>query len=87
VLQYVCHMPEAPAVWLPRRIVRVAYQGKPLASRWSHVDKWRPLRRYAVTFAEMLVEHVRELFPVTRPSEPKRGGADVLAGEGGTPLA
>jgi DNA-binding transcriptional LysR family regulator len=54
------------------RIVRVTYQGKPLreplALFW---DKRRPLPRYAMAFCEMLAEHVGEVFPITRPPEPK----------------
>ena len=55
------------------RIVRVTYRGKPLreplAVFW---DKRRPLPRYATAFCEMLGEHMRQVFPITRPSEPKR---------------
>jgi len=54
----------------PLRIVRVTYRGKPLreplAIFW---DKRRPLPRYATTFCEMLAAHVREVFPISRPSE------------------
>jgi LysR family nitrogen assimilation transcriptional regulator len=57
----------------PLRIVRVAYRGEPLreplAIFW---DKRRPLPRYAAAFCDMLAEHVREVFPISRPSEPKR---------------
>jgi DNA-binding transcriptional LysR family regulator len=56
------------------RIVSVTYQRKPLreplAVFW---DKRRPLPRYAMAFCEMLEAHVREVFPITRPSEPKAG--------------
>ena len=56
------------------RIVRVTYRGKPLreplAVFWG---KRRPLPRYAAAFCEMLGQYVREVFPITRPSEPKRG--------------
>ena len=55
------------------RIVRVTYLGKalrePLAVFW---ERRRPLPRYAVAFCELLAEHVREVFPVSRPSGPKR---------------
>ena len=33
-------------------------------------NKRRPLPPYAVAFCEMLAERVRELFPITQPSEP-----------------
>jgi DNA-binding transcriptional LysR family regulator len=56
------------------RIVRVTYRGKPLreplAIFW---DKRRPLPPYATAFCEMLAEYAREVFPISRPSEPKRG--------------
>ena len=55
------------------RIVRVTYLGKalrePLAVFW---ERRRPLPRYAVAFCELLAEHVREVFPISRPSGPKR---------------
>ena len=58
----------------PLRIVRVTYRGKPLreplAVFW---DKRRPLPSYATAFCAMLAEYVREVFPISRPSEPKRG--------------
>jgi DNA-binding transcriptional LysR family regulator len=54
---------------------RVTYRGKslrePLAIFW---DKRRPLPRYAATFCEMLAEHVREVFPITRPSASRGDG-------------
>jgi DNA-binding transcriptional LysR family regulator len=55
------------------RIVRVAHRGKslrePLAIFW---DARRPLPRYAEAFCAMLAEHVREVFPISRPSESTR---------------
>jgi DNA-binding transcriptional LysR family regulator len=55
------------------RIVGVTYRGKPLreplAVFW---DKRRPLPRYATAFCEMLGQYMRKVFPITRPSEPKR---------------
>lgn len=51
------------------RIVSLTYRGKalrePLAILW---DKRRPRSRYAAAFCQMLAEHVREIFPITRPS-------------------
>lgn len=56
----------------PLRAVRVTYRGEslrePLAIFW---DKRRPLPGYATSFCEMLAEHVRRVFPITRPTEPK----------------
>lgn len=58
------------------RIVRVTYRDKPLreplAIFW---DKRRPLPSYATAFCTMLAEYVREVFPISRPSEPERGAA------------
>lgn len=54
------------------RIVGVTYRGmllrEPLTILW---DKRRPLPPYAMAFCEMLAEHVRKVFPITRPTEPK----------------
>lgn len=53
------------------RVVGVTYQGRPLreplAIFW---ERRRPLPRYATAFCHMLAAHVREVFPITRPSEP-----------------
>ena len=57
----------------PLRIVRVTYRGKslrePLALFW---DNRRPLPSYATAFCAMLAQHVREVFPISRPSELRR---------------
>lgn len=57
------------------RIVRVIYRRRPLreplALFW---DKRRPLPQYGAAFCAMLAEHVREVFPISRPSQSKRGG-------------
>jgi DNA-binding transcriptional LysR family regulator len=54
------------------RIVSVTHRGKPLreplAIFW---DKRRPLPRYAAAFCQMFREHMREVFPITRPTEPE----------------
>jgi DNA-binding transcriptional LysR family regulator len=56
------------------RIVGVTYQGRPLreplAIFW---DRRRPQPRYATAFCQMLAEYVRDVFPITRPSEPVAG--------------
>jgi DNA-binding transcriptional LysR family regulator len=58
----------------PLHIVRVTYRGKPLreplALFW---DKRRPMPSYATAFCEMLAQRVREVFPISRPSERRRG--------------
>jgi len=54
------------------QIVRVTYRGQPLREPLTVLwDKRRPLPRDATTFCEMWAKHVREAFPITRPSEPK----------------
>jgi DNA-binding transcriptional LysR family regulator len=54
------------------RIVGIAYRGKrlrePLTIFW---DKRRPLPHYATVFCEMLAAYMRQVFPITRPSELK----------------
>jgi DNA-binding transcriptional LysR family regulator len=58
----------------PLRIARVTYRGKPLreplAVFW---DKRRSLPSYASGFCAMLAEYVREVFPISRPSQLKPG--------------
>jgi len=55
------------------RIASVTYRGKalrePLAVFW---DRRRPLPRHATAFCEMLAAYAREVFPITRPSEPAK---------------
>jgi DNA-binding transcriptional LysR family regulator len=57
----------------PLRVVRLTYRGKPLreplALFW---DKRRPLPSYATAFCAMLAQRVREVFPISRPSERRR---------------
>jgi DNA-binding transcriptional LysR family regulator len=56
------------------QIARVTYRGRsvrePLTIFW---DKRRPLPRYAAAFCEMCADHVRAVFPITRPSGSKTG--------------
>lgn len=53
------------------KIAPITYQGRrlrePLAVLW---DKRRPLPRYATVFCQMWAEHVRAVFPITRPTVP-----------------
>ncbi len=54
------------------RIVGVTYRGKPLREQLVILwDKRRRLPRYATAYCEMLAEHVRKVFPITRPTDPK----------------
>lgn len=51
------------------RIAAVTYRGKPVREPMLILwDKRRPQPRYATAFCEMLAEHVRETFPISRPS-------------------
>ena len=53
------------------RIVGVTYRGKPLRQGMLILwDKRRPRPGYATAYCEMLAKHVREIFPITRPSDP-----------------
>jgi DNA-binding transcriptional LysR family regulator len=58
------------------RIVRLTYRRRPLREPLFIVwDKRRPLPPYAIAFCEMWAEHVRKIFPTTRPSVSKSGAA------------
>ena len=54
------------------RIVSLTYRGRqlrePLTVMW---DKRRPLPRFAAAFREMWAAYVREIFPITRPTDPE----------------
>jgi DNA-binding transcriptional LysR family regulator len=58
------------------RIVRVAHRRKPLRERlviqW---DNRRPIPPYAESFCETLAEYIRDVFPITQPSEGKTSAA------------
>jgi DNA-binding transcriptional LysR family regulator len=55
------------------QIVRVIHRRKPLCERLAIFwDSRRPLPSYATTFCTMLAQHVREVFPISRPSGPER---------------
>jgi DNA-binding transcriptional LysR family regulator len=51
------------------KIARIVFRGgplrEPLAILW---DNRRPLPRYATAFCQMWAEHVRMVFPITRPT-------------------
>jgi DNA-binding transcriptional LysR family regulator len=50
-------------------ICGLAFRGKPLREPLSIVwDKRRPLPSYAAKFAELWADHVRAVFPITRPT-------------------
>jgi DNA-binding transcriptional LysR family regulator len=53
------------------RTIGLAYRGRtlrePLTISW---DRRRPLPRFATDYCEMLAAHMREVFPISRPTEP-----------------
>ena len=56
------------------KIVRIVFRGRPLREPLAVLwDKRRPLPRYAIAFCQMWSEHVRAVFPITRPTEPMAG--------------
>src|SRR5438876_289548 len=56
------------------RIVRVTHRRKPLRDRFAiQWDKRRPMPPYAEGFCEMLAEYMREILPITRPTESQTG--------------
>ncbi len=63
------------------RMMRVTYHGKPLNHPLTILsNKRRPLPPYATAFCEMLAEHVRKVFPITRPSARRAKRAPVRRG-------
>src|ERR1700744_4597029 len=53
------------------RIVGLTYRGRPLREALTiSWDKRRPLPRFATAYCEMLAAHMREIFPITKPTEP-----------------
>ena len=54
------------------RVLGITYRGRllrePLTISW---DKRRPLPRFAADYCGMLAAYMREIFPITRPTEPK----------------
>jgi DNA-binding transcriptional LysR family regulator len=55
------------------RIVAVTWRGKPLREHLAiYWDKRRPLPRYAADFCAMLADHMREVFPISKPTKVAR---------------
>jgi LysR family nitrogen assimilation transcriptional regulator len=54
------------------RILGLTYRGRalrePLTISW---DKRRPLPRFAADYCRMLADYMREIFPISRPTEPE----------------
>jgi DNA-binding transcriptional LysR family regulator len=65
------------------RIVGLTYRGRalrePLTISW---DKRRPLPRFATDYCAMLAAYMREIFPISRPTEPKSVAALARARPG-----
>ena len=56
------------------KIARIVYRSRPLREPLAVLwDKRRPLPRYATVFCQMWAEHVRAVFPITRPTRPMAG--------------
>ena len=68
------------------RILGLTYRGRPLQEPLTIIwDKRRPLPRFAAEYCEMLAAYMREVFPISRPTEAKvptsRRRAQVRAGD------
>jgi LysR family nitrogen assimilation transcriptional regulator len=60
------------------QIARVTYRGRPVREPLIFIwDRRRPLPSYATAFCEMCSAHIRDVFPITRPTKPIR---DTLVG-------
>jgi LysR family nitrogen assimilation transcriptional regulator len=58
------------------RIVRVTHRRKPVRERYAiQWDKRRPMPPYAESFCEALAEYMREVLPITHPTESKMAAA------------
>src|ERR1700744_1559794 len=54
------------------RIVGLTYEGRPLREALTiSWDKRRPLPRFATDYCGMLAAYMREIFPISQPTEPK----------------
>ena len=58
------------------RIVRVTHRRKPIRERFAiQWDKRRPMPPYAESFCEALAKYMREVLPITYPTERKMAAA------------
>jgi DNA-binding transcriptional LysR family regulator len=58
------------------RIVRVTHRRKPIRERFAiQWDKRRPMPPYAESFCEALAKYMREVLPITHPTESKMAAA------------
>jgi DNA-binding transcriptional LysR family regulator len=57
------------------KIARVTHRRKPVRDRFVlHWDKRRPMPPYAKSFCEALAAHMREVLPITHPTESRMAG-------------
>jgi len=62
-------------------IAALTYRRQPLRERSAiYWDRRRSLPRYAKAFCEMLGAYMREVFPISRPTETDRGGSQTGGG-------
>jgi LysR family transcriptional regulator, nitrogen assimilation regulatory protein len=60
------------------RIVRVTHQRKPVCERFAiQWDRRRPMPPYAEGFCDALAKHMRELLPITHPTESRKAAAET----------
>jgi len=58
------------------RIVRVTHQRKPVRERFAiQWDMRRPMPPYAEGFCDALAKYMRELLPITHPTESRKAAA------------
>ena len=58
------------------RIVGLTYRGRPLREPLTiSWDKRRPLPRFATDYCALLAAHMREIFPISRPTDPRPSAA------------
>lgn len=59
----------------PLHLAAITYRGKPLREQLAiYWDRRRPLPHYATAFCEMLAEHMRLVFPISRPTTTVKRG-------------
>jgi DNA-binding transcriptional LysR family regulator len=64
------------------RIVGLTYRGRPLREALTiSWDKRRPLPRFATDYCGMLAAYMREIFPISKPTDPKLPITRDKAGE------
>ncbi len=60
------------------RIVRVTHRRKPVRERFAiQWDMRRPMPPYAEGFCDALAKYMRELLPITHPTESRKAAAET----------